>query len=165
MYNQIAIQPQNIKSCNVPITNTPSARRGAPCSAGSDRVDTSRLLASSTHYVQPIAIQPQHIKSCNQSPAHHPVGVGLHAQPGLSGHLKLTSIIQLPYTNTPTSCRRGQTDRHTDRQTDIQTDRQTDRHTDRHTDRNFISINHSLFAITTSQPNINTVTPNSELVF
>ena len=51
---------------------------------------TSRLLASSTHHVQPIAIQPQHIKSCNQSPAHHPVGVGLHAQPGLSGHLTLT---------------------------------------------------------------------------
>ena len=49
-------------------------------------VDTSRLLASSTHYVQPIAIQPQHIKSRNQSPAHHPVGVGLHAQPGLSGY-------------------------------------------------------------------------------
>ena len=37
-----------------------------------------------------------------------------------------------------------------------------DRRTDRQTDRNFISINHSLFAIATSQPNINT--PNSELV-
>ena len=46
-----------------------------------------------------VAIQPQHIKSCNQSPTHHTVGVGLHAQPGLSGHLTLTSIIQLPYTN------------------------------------------------------------------
>ena len=33
-----------------------------------------------------IAIQPQHIKSRNQSPAHHLVGVGLHAQPGLSGY-------------------------------------------------------------------------------
>ena len=97
-----------------------------------------------------IAIQPQNIKSCNQSPTHHPIGVGLHAQPGLSGHLMLTCIIQLPYTNTPTSCRRGQTNR------------QTDRETDRQTDRHFISINHSLFAITTSQPNMNT--PNSALV-
>ena len=107
-------------------------------------MDTSRLLASSTHYVQPIAIQPQHIKSCNQSPTHHPVGVGLHARPrGLSGHLTLTSIIQLPYTNTPTSCSRGQAD-------------------SRQTDRTFILINHSSFAIKMSQPNINT--PNSDLV-
>ena len=87
-----------------------------------------------------IAIQPQHIKSCNQSPTHHPVGVGLHARPrGLSGHLTLNSIIQLPYTNTPTSCRTG-----------------------RQTDRTFILINHSSFAIKMSQPNINT--PNSDLV-
>ena len=94
-----------------------------------------------------IAIQPQHIKSCNPSPTHHPVGVGLHARPrGLSGHLTLTSIIQLPYTNTPTSCSRGQADRQTDRQTD----------------RPFILINHSSFAIKMSQPNINT--PNSDLV-
>ena len=42
-----------------------------------------------------IAIQPQNIKSCNQSPTHHPVGVGLHAQPGLSGHLTL--IVQELY--------------------------------------------------------------------
>ena len=90
-----------------------------------------------------IAIQPQHIKSCNQSPTHHPVGVGLHARPrGLSGHPTLTSIIQLPYTNTPTSCSRGQADRQTDRK--------------------FILINHSSFAIKMSQPNINT--PNSDLV-
>ena len=40
-----------------------------------------------------IAIHPQNIKSCNQSPIHHSVGVGLHAQPGLSGHLALTSTI------------------------------------------------------------------------
>ena len=44
-----------------------------------------------------IDIQPQNIKSCNQSPTHHPVDVGLHAQPGLSGHITLTSII---YTST-----------------------------------------------------------------
>ena len=98
-----------------------------------------------------IAIQPQHIKSCNPSPTHHPVGVGLHARPrGLSGHLTLTSIIQLPYTNTPTSCSRGQADRQTDRQTDSLTDRP------------FILINHSSFAIKMSRPNINT--PNSDLV-
>ena len=97
-----------------------------------------------------IAIQPQHIKSCNQSPTHHPIGVGLHAQPGLSGHLTLTSIIQLPHTNTPTSCRRGQTDRQTESEILF---------------RSIIHSNcssRSLFPITTSQPNINT--PNSELV-
>ena len=110
-----------------------------------------------------IAIQPQHVKSCNPSPTHHPVGVGLHARPrGLSGHLTLTSIIQLPYTNTPTSCSRGQADRQTDRQTDRQAGRQAGRQTGRQTDRTFILINHSSFAIKMSQPNINT--PNSDLV-
>ncbi len=34
---------------------------------------------------------------CVKSPTHHPVDVGLHAQPGLSGHITLTSII---YTST-----------------------------------------------------------------
>ena len=116
----------------------PSGRRGAPCSAGSEWTPQAYLHHLHIMYNQ-IAIQPQNIKSRNQSPTHHPVGVGLHAQPGLSGHLTLTSIIQLPYTNTPTSCRRGQTDRQTDR--------------------TFISINHSLFAITMSQPNINTPIP------
>ena len=92
---------------------TPRRHEGSTCKDNSFSV--SRFSISNPPSDNPgygpvlynqIAIQPQHIKSCNQSPTHHPIGVGLRAQPGLSGHLTLTSIIQLPYTNTPTSFRR-----------------------------------------------------------
>ena len=117
MYNQIAIQPQNIKSCNqspahhlvgVGLHAQPGLSGHLTLTSIIYTLCTTNSHTTTTH------------KSCNQSPTHHPIGVGLHAQPGLTGHLTLTSIIQLPYTNTPTSCRRGHTDRQTDRQTDIQ---------------------------------------------
>ena len=112
MYNQIAIQPQNIKSCNQSPTHHPV---GVGLHAQPGLRQSGHLTLTSIIYTlcTTIAIPPQNIKSCNQSPTHHPVGVGLHAQPGVSGHLTLTSIIQLPYPNTPTSCT---VDRQTDRQ-------------------------------------------------
>ena len=70
-----------------PQSTQTSGRRGATCSAGAEW--TSH--AYQHHLLHILCIQP------NNSPHQHPLGVGLHAQLGLSGHLTLTSIISYTY--------------------------------------------------------------------